>query len=110
MVRFYGLVACTAVLAAWIGGLRSPARTQSPAPVRAAKTTSMACDEFAGLSIPASVTPLATSGAKVTSATANPASGTGAKAVGAFCRIMVEIAPVDPTAPPIKVEVNFPEQ
>jgi feruloyl esterase len=70
----------------------------------------MLCGELAGLSIPASATPLATSGAKVTSATAQPASGTGAKAVGAFCRVMVEIAPVDPKAPPIKVEVNLPEQ
>jgi predicted esterase len=69
----------------------------------------MACDAFAGLSISAGVTPLETNGAKVTSAAAQLAAGTGAKAVGAFCRIMVEIAPVDPKAPPIKVEVNFPE-
>src|SRR5436189_3921437 len=99
MARFYRLVACTAVLAASIAGLPSTARTQSAAPARAAETKSMVCGELAGLSIPAGVTPLATGGATITSATAQPASGAGAKAVGAFCRIMVEIAPVDPKAP-----------
>lgn len=99
-----------AVFVASIVGLPSATRAQRAAPAPAAETKPIACDEFSGLSIPASVTPLAMNGAKVTSATAQPASGTGAKAVGAFCRIMVEIAPVDPKAPPIKVEVNFPEK
>jgi hypothetical protein len=94
-------MAYAAVFVASIVGLPSTTRAQRAAPAPAAETKPIACDEFAGLSIPASVTPLATTGAKVTSATAQPASGTGARVVGAFCRIMVEIAPVDPKAPPI---------
>lgn len=84
-------------------------RAQHAAPAAAPEAKPMACDGFAGLAIPASVTPLPTKGAKVTAAAAQPASGTGPRAVGAFCRVMAEIAPVDPAAPPIKMEVNLPD-
>lgn len=110
MLRYHRLMPHAAVLVASIVGLPATARADQVAPTPAAATKPIACDEFAGLSIPASVTPLATSGAKVTSVAAQPASGTGAKAVGAFCRVMLDIASVDPKAPPIKVEVNFPER
>ncbi|SCK11097.1 feruloyl esterase [Variovorax sp. HW608] len=67
------------------------------------------CAEMAGLTVSASDIGLATQGAKVTGATSIAASGTGSTAVGAFCRVTAEIAPVDTTASPIKMEVNLPE-
>lgn len=67
------------------------------------------CESFASVTIPASVMQLPSNGARVTSASTNGASGAPPRTVGSFCRVMVEIAPVDPAAPPIKMEINFPE-
>lgn len=67
------------------------------------------CAQMAGLSVAAADIGLATRGAKVTGATAVAASGSGATAVAAFCRVKAEIAPVDAAASPIKMEVNLPE-
>lgn len=67
------------------------------------------CESFASVTIPANVMQLPTNGAKVTSASTNGASGAPPRTVGSFCRVMVEIATVDPAAPPIKMEINFPD-
>jgi Tannase and feruloyl esterase len=61
------------------------------------------------MTIPANVIQLPTNGAKATSALANAPSDTLPRTVGSFCRAMVDIAPVDPTAPRIKMEINFPD-
>jgi hypothetical protein len=103
-------LAFAAAFVASMAASQMAALAQRTAPAPATEVGLTACDDFAGLTIPASVTPLATKGAKVTSATAQPATGTGAKAVGTFCRVTAEIAPVDPAAPPIKMEINFPEK
>jgi hypothetical protein len=71
MLRYHRLLPHAAVVVASIAG--------SPS-IAVADTKPIACDEFAGLSIPASVTPLPTGGAQVTSATAQPDAGTGANA------------------------------
>jgi Tannase and feruloyl esterase len=38
------------------------------------------------------------------------ASPAAAEPTVAYCRVPGEIAPLDPTAPPIRFEVNLPEQ
>jgi fermentation-respiration switch protein FrsA (DUF1100 family) len=70
----------------------------------------MACAQLNGMTIPASSIALATTGAVVTSATVVPAAGTGAGAVGEYCRVQGDIRPVDPAAQSIKFQVNLPAQ
>jgi feruloyl esterase len=60
------------------------------------------------MTIPASSIGLSTTGAVVTAAATVPAAGTGATAVGEFCRVSAEISPVDTTAPKIKMQVALP--
>ncbi|HEX8886820.1 MAG TPA: tannase/feruloyl esterase family alpha/beta hydrolase, partial [Noviherbaspirillum sp.] len=69
----------------------------------------MTCAQLAGMTIPASGIGLATTGAVVTSATVVPAAGSGATAIGEYCRVLGDINPVDATAPKIKFQVNLPE-
>jgi feruloyl esterase len=69
----------------------------------------MSCTQLAGMTIPASGIGLATTGAAVTSATVVAAAGSGASAVGEYCRVLGDINPVDATAPKIKFQVNLPE-
>lgn len=66
------------------------------------------CQELAGLSIPASVIRLPTSGARVATATLVAASGTGAAAVPEHCLVNGSILPVDPAAPSIQFRVAMP--
>lgn len=51
---------------------------------------------------------LPTSGATVTAAEQVAASGSGATAIGAYCKVSADIHPVDPKAPAIKLIVNLP--
>lgn len=74
----------------------------SQAPV--AKT----CSELNGMTIPASAIGLPTTGATVTSTQVVAAAGTGATAVGEYCKVLGDINPVDATAPKIKFQVNLP--
>src|SRR5262249_27315211 len=71
--------------------------------------TGTPCESFASMTIPANLIQLPTNGAKVTSALTNAPSGAPPRTVGSFCRVTVDIAPVDPAAPPIKMEINFPD-
>lgn len=78
--------------------------------VNAASTqAAMTCAQLAGMTIPASGIGLATTGAAVTSATVVAAAGSGASAVGEYCRVLGDINPVDASAPKIKFQVNLPE-
>jgi hypothetical protein len=70
----------------------------------------MACEQLAGLTVPASQIGLPTSGASVTAARTVAASGTGAAAAPEFCQVAGEIAPVDPAAPDIRFQVALPTQ
>ena len=67
-------------------------------PVQAVKT----CIELNGMTIPAASIGLPTTGAKVTSTQLVPAAGSGAAAVVEYCKVLVEINPVDSNAPKIK--------
>ncbi len=71
-------------------------------------TQALACAEINGMVIPAASIDLPTTGAVVTGTTVVPAAGTGAAAIGAYCMVLGEISPVDPTAPNIKFQVDLP--
>lgn len=66
------------------------------------------CTELNGMSIAAKSIGLPTTGAAVTSTQVVAAAGTGAAAVGEYCKVLGEINPVDPNAPKIKFQVNLP--
>jgi feruloyl esterase len=68
----------------------------------------VACDQLAGLPIPASAIGLPTSGGTVTAAVVVAASGTGAAALPEYCKVTASIAPVDPSAPNIVFQVALP--
>jgi hypothetical protein len=76
--------------------------------IQAAKAVVSTCDSLNGMAIPAKSIGLPTTGATVTSAQLMPASGTGAAAVGEYCKVLGEINPVDSNAPKIKFQVNLP--
>ncbi|MFL5300435.1 MAG: tannase/feruloyl esterase family alpha/beta hydrolase [Anaeromyxobacteraceae bacterium] len=66
------------------------------------------CHELRGGVIPAAAIGLPTRGATVTSADVVPPSGSGATAIGEWCRVTVAVRPVDPAAPAIELRVNLP--
>lgn len=68
----------------------------------------MACSQLAGMSVPAGRIGLPTGGATVTSATVEAAGGTAPKTFGEYCKVLAEIAPVDPAAPKIMMQLNLP--
>jgi feruloyl esterase len=68
------------------------------------------CAQLQDLRIPAAAIGLPTSGARVTAAEPVAANGAGAKAVGAYCKVSAEIAPVDPKAPAIRFQLDLPTQ
>ena len=82
--------------------------TLMPFPQAAMAQSASTCGGLQGLVIPAASIGLPTSGASVTSATVVPASGTGAAAVGEYCKVLGAIYPVDPSAPNIKFQVDLP--
>jgi hypothetical protein len=66
------------------------------------------CTELNGMSIAAKSIGLPTTGAAVTSTQIVAAAGTGAAAIGEYCKVLGEIHPVDPNAPKIKFQANLP--
>ncbi|QYD68328.1 tannase/feruloyl esterase family alpha/beta hydrolase [Paraburkholderia edwinii] len=72
--------------------------------------TGIACEQLAGLTVPASAIGLPTTGATVTAAKTVAASGTGAAQLPEYCAVTAQIAPVDPSAPNIKFAVALPTQ
>ena len=65
--------------------------------------------DLAGKAIPAASIGLPTAGAVVTAASGVAASGTGARAIAAYCLVTGKISPVDTTAPDIQFRVAMPE-
>jgi hypothetical protein len=86
-------------LAACGGGWDSQGSTQ---PVQ------LSCAQVGKLMIPEASIGLPTKGATVTSATTVAGSGAGAAAIGEYCKVLAEIAPVDPGAPKIRMEIDLP--
>jgi hypothetical protein len=73
-------------------------------------TLAASCVELSGTQVPAAAIALPTTGARVTSAASVPGGGSGPQTFGPYCDLNVEIAPVDPSAPTIKMRVVLPEQ
>ncbi|MEO8935402.1 MAG: tannase/feruloyl esterase family alpha/beta hydrolase [Burkholderiaceae bacterium] len=90
------------MLAACNGNDNGSEPTPVPAPVQ------LSCAQVGTLTVPASSIGLPTTGATVTSATTVAAAGTGAAAIGEYCKVTADIAPLDATAPKIKMQVNLP--
>jgi Tannase and feruloyl esterase len=101
-----GLTLCISMLAGLSGcaNLKSLETHQIPLP----PSTPTACAALKGLAIAAPSIGLPTTGATVTDAVVVPPAGAGMAALGEYCRVLGEIAPVDPTAPKIKFQVNLP--
>jgi len=83
------------------------------APAAAAAATAgadpaAACAALSGSVVAAGRIGLPTSGARVTSAALVPAVTAGPKASPEFCRVLAQIAPVDPHGQPITVQLNLP--
>lgn len=68
----------------------------------------MGCAALNGMAIAATAIGLPSGGASVTSTEVVAAAGSGATAVGAYCKVLGAIAPVDSTAPNILFQVNLP--
>lgn len=102
-------VACAAMLAACGGG-------GDDAPGATVENASAACSALAGRTVAASQIGEPTSGAVVKSATykaavadaPNSAGSAIVQALPDYCEVLVEIKPVDPTAPLINAQVNLP--
>lgn len=97
--KAFGVLAFIAIFASPGGGVQG-----APPPVDPAH----ACGSLAGASVSARQIGLPTSGASVISATLQPASGSGATAKPEYCKVLARIAPVDPAAQAINVQVNLP--
>lgn len=84
--------------------------SEQPALIEAVETAIAAviCLEVSGMVIPAASIGLPTTGGLVTGATPVAPAGTGAAAIGAYCKVLGEISPVDPAAPKIKFQLNLP--
>lgn len=67
-----------------------------------------ACAALKDTPLPSSALSLPTTGARITSTTLQPSSGSGATAVGEYCKVVGAIDPVDSTAPPINFQLNLP--
>lgn len=79
----------------------------APPPPLSPQDLATRCTSQSGRKIDASRIALPTSGARIDSATLVPAT-TATPALPDHCRLLGEIAPVDPKAPPIKFQLNLP--
>jgi len=86
-------------LALTMFGARSQAATQTTEPAAACATLSNVVISSEQIGLP-------TSGGRVVSATLSAAGGT--KAGLEYCKVLAQIAPVDPRSQPITVQVNLP--
>ncbi|MDB5930796.1 MAG: tannase and feruloyl esterase [Polaromonas sp.] len=68
----------------------------------------MSCAELNGMAIASATIGLPTTGASVTSTEVVAAAGTGAAAVGEYCKVLGDINPVSASAPKIKFQLNLP--
>jgi Tannase and feruloyl esterase len=77
------------------------------APSQAASPV-LSCNQLASFTVPADLIGMPTNGASVTSAQMMPASGSGAQAVGEYCKVYGDIHPIDPNAPNITFQLHLP--
>ncbi|MEP6964255.1 MAG: tannase/feruloyl esterase family alpha/beta hydrolase, partial [Polaromonas sp.] len=102
--RFHVVSLTTAVIGAFgLSGCSDNDDAPLP-PLQAAMT----CAQLNGMAIPVASIGLPTTGATVTSTQVVPAAGTGAAAVGEYCKVLGDINPVNASAPKIKFQINLP--
>lgn len=106
--RRAALLVCAALAAC--AGQKATTSTPVPAPNAGTAQAGRPCEALLGLTIPASAIGLPTSGATVTSANLVAASGSGVKAIPAYCEVTGRIGPVDLTAPNILFQLGLPVQ
>lgn len=106
-IRRIALLAAATALIAGCASNPPPALPPGSPPIGAAP---LACAGMATLTVPASAIGLPTRGARVTSATLVAPGGSGAAALPEYCKVLADIAPVDPAAPAIKLELDLPTQ
>jgi Tannase and feruloyl esterase len=106
--RTVARVACLAIVSvlASCGGDGDSNSNSASSPA----TAGVACEQLAGLTVPAAAIGLPTSGATVTAAKTIAASGAGATQLPEYCQVTAQIAPVDQSAPNIEFEVALPAQ
>ena len=85
------------------GGSDAPAPAPAPA-----LTAAEACAAIGTSSIASSAISIPTTGATISSATLQAASGAGPTATGEYCKVLGAIKPIDRSAPPILFQVNLP--
>lgn len=73
-----------------------------------ASAAELTCHELQGMQIPAASIGLPTTGAHVISTLLVSATGTGANAIGEYCKVLGEIHPIDAAAPSIKFQLDLP--
>jgi Tannase and feruloyl esterase len=102
IARTLAAIASAALATVCVGPITPPALAQGAA----------ACATLAGRSIEPTLIGLPSGPARIASATTEqlPASPAAAEPSVAYCKVLGEIAPFDPAAPPIRFEVNLPEQ
>lgn len=71
-----------------------------------ALTAAQSCSSLSGTTIPASSIGRPTAGARITTTALETTDGSSATVE--YCKVTGEIAPVDPTAPPINFQLNLP--
>jgi hypothetical protein len=96
--------AVATLLAACGGGGGDP----PPAPTPPSPAAPLACDQLAGMQIPAAQIGLPTSGGTVATATVVAAAGSGTAATPEHCLVTGSIAPVDAAAPSIRFRLALP--
>jgi feruloyl esterase len=98
----FGTVLAATLLVAGCGGSGDDDAPATP------PRQAMTCAQLNGMTVAADAIGLATTGAVVTSTTVVPAAGSGATAVGEYCRVLGDIRPVDTAAQSIKFQLNLP--
>lgn len=88
-----------------VAGLLAGCSSTPPLPLQP-----LACTQLQGQQLVARQIGLPTGGAVVTQVQDVAATGEGAAAMGAYCKVLVDIRPVDPAAPAIKAQFNLPQQ
>jgi hypothetical protein len=104
------IAAVTTVVSAIAAGVAA-ACVELAVPVALAQGTAP-CAALAGRSIEPALIGLPSGPARIASATIErlPASRGAAEPTVIYCKVLGEIAPLDPAAPPIRFEINLPEQ
>ena len=66
------------------------------------------CADLTGVTVPAGVIDLPTTGGEVTDAALVAPSGLGASSIGEYCKATIALRPVDSAAPDIRMQVGLP--